>query len=273
MLSKVEVRGAQGNLLVLILEDVVEGLLVEEITGLDPVKATIVSSSFATMDGSQYQSSRRESRNITIKLGLEPDPTEDTVRTLRKRVYDFFMPKAPVDLRFFMEDGLTVNISGRVESCESAMFVEEPTVDISIINFDPDFLNLTPTVLAGSTTSTTTETLIDYDGTVETGIEFALNVNRTLGEFTIYHRLPNDEIRTLDFAASLVSGDVLKINTVTGNKGATLTRTSVVSPVMYGISPQSNWIELTSGDNHIRVYAEGAAIPYTIQYVTRYGGL
>lgn len=273
MLSKVEVRGAQGNLLTLLLEDVVEGLLVEEIEGLDPVKATIVSSSFATMDGAQYQSSRREARNIKIKLGLEPDPTVDTVRTLRKRVYDFFMPKAPVDLRFFMEDGLTVDIAGRVESCDTPMFAEEPTVDISIINFDPDFLKLTPTVLTGSTTATTTETLVAYDGTVETGIEFVLSVDRTIGEFTIYHRLPNDEVRSLDFSAALVSGDVLKISTVTGNKGATLTRSSVTSPIMYGISPQSNWTELASGDNHIRVYAEGAAIPYTIQYVTRYGGL
>jgi hypothetical protein len=273
MLVKVEVRGAQGNLLVLPLEDIFEGLLVEEIEGLDPVKATIVSSSFATVDGSQYQSSRRESRNIKIKLGLEPDPAVDTVRSLRKSVYDFFMPKAPVDLRFFMEDGLTVNISGRVETCDATMFTEEPSVDISIINFDPDFQNLTPTSLSGNTTSTETETLIAYPGTVETGVLFTLNVNRSISEFTIYHRSPSGTIRSMDFSAPLVTGDVLKISSVTGDKGATLTRTSVTSPIMYGVSPQSSWLELSAGDNHIRVYAEGAAIPYTIDYVTRYGGL
>lgn len=273
MLSKVEVRGAQGNLLVLPLEDIVEGLMVEEIEGLDPVKATIVSSSFATQDGAQYQSSKRESRNIKIHLGLEPDPEFDTVRTLRKRVYDFFMPKAPVNLRFFMEDGLTVDIAGRVESCDTPMFVQEPTVDISIINFDPDFLNLTPSLLNGNTTSTTTETLVDYDGTVETGIVFTLNVNRSVNDFSLYHRTPSNELRTLDFSAPLVAGDVLTISTVSGNKGATLTRAGVNSSILRGVSPQSNWTELAAGDNYLRVYATGAAIPYSIQYVMRYGGL
>jgi hypothetical protein len=183
------------------------------------------------------------------------------------------MPKSPLELRFFMEDGLTVNISGRVESCDTPMFTEEPSVDISIINFDPDFLNLTPTTLTGDSTSTETETLVTYPGTVETGILFTLNVDRTVSEFTIYHRSPTGELRSMDFSYPLVAGDVVRISSVTGNKGATLTRSSVVSPIMYGIAPQSNWTELLPGDNHIRVYAEGAAIPYTIDYTDRYGGL
>lgn len=272
MLVKVEVRTRQGNLLSLPLEDISDGIIVGDIEGLDPVKATLVSSSFAGLDGQQYQSSRRDLRNIRIKLDLDPDPT-DTVRDLRNRLYGFFMPKSEVDLRFYMEDGLTVNISGRVESFEAQLFTAEPAADISIICFDPDFQGLAPVVISGNTVSTNAEFLINYEGTVETGIEFTLLPNRTLTEFAIYHRAPDDTMRILEFAAPLAVGDMLNISTVSGSKGATLLRTGTSTSVLYGISPQSNWTELASGPNYFTVYAVGAAIPFQIKYVNKYGGL
>jgi hypothetical protein len=100
-----------------------------------------------------------------------------------------------------------------------------------------------------------------------------LNVNRTLSAFTIYHQPPNDDLRTLDFSAPLVSGDVLTISSVTGDKGITLNRSGTVSSRLYGMSPQSSWIELMPGDNLITFYAPGAGVPFTIDYVSRYGGL
>jgi hypothetical protein len=278
MLTKVEVRTRQGDLLSLPLElEDSYGYPVLDISGLDPVKATLVSSSFAQLDGEQYHSSRRQTRNIKLQLGLDPDPETETVRALRKKLYNFFMPKSEVTLRFYdNEDGdiLETNIVGRVESCEAALFTAEPAVDISVMCFDPDFFEITPETTSGSTTSGETPMTIEYVGTVETGIELTLNVNRSLAGFTVYHVPPNDGIRTLDFAnVPLVAGDVLKISTVTGAKGATLTRAGVTSSVLYGISPQSNWLELMPGTNTIRVYATGADIPLAIEYINKYGGL
>ena len=77
----------------------------------------------------------------------------------------------------------------------------------------------------------------------------------------------------MDFAGSLIADDVLVINTITGSKGATLTRAAVNSSVLYGVSAQSTWLELEPGENYIRVYATGAAIPFTIEYTNRHGGL
>lgn len=279
MLTKVEARTRQGDLLSLPLEDDTSGYLVLPIEGLGPVKATLVSSSFAQQDGEQYHSSRRETRNIKLKLELSPDPATETVGQLRRKLYNFFMPKTEVTLRFYdEEDGavLEANITGRVESCDPDLFTQEPTVDISIVCFDPDFVEIVPEVVSGGTTSGTTPILINYVGTVETGIELTLNVNRSLSEFTVYHVPPNDSIRTLEFDnVPLVAGDVLKISTVSGAKGATLTRAGVTSSVLYGVSPQSNWLELTPGENAIRVYhgASGAAIPLAIEYINKYGGL
>jgi hypothetical protein len=277
MLTKVEVRTKQGDLLSLPLEDD-SGFLVQDIDGLDPVKAVLVSSSFAQLDGEQYHSSRREARNIKLQLGLDPDPATETVRSLRKKLYNFFMPKSEVSFRFYIQEDndeiLEVNIGAIVETCETAMFTNEPAVDISVMCFDPDFVELAPEVISGTTTSGETPMTIEYAGTVETGVELTLNVNRSLAGFTVYHVPPNDGIRTLDFAnVPLVAGDVLKITTSTGAKGATLTRAGVTTSVLYGISPQSSWIELMPGTNTIRVYATGADIPLTLQYINKYGGL
>lgn len=273
MLTKFDVSTAQGDLLTLQLDDTSQGYIVQEIEGLDPVKATLVSSSFAAMDGEQYQSSRRETRNIKIQLGLDPDPLTDSVRSLRKRLYGYFLPKSEVTLSFYSDDGPRVSIVGRVESFETALFTQEPAVDISIICYDPDFYDPVPQHLSGNSTAGTAKTVVHYDGEVETGIVFKLNVNRTLTDFTIYHTLPSGELKQLDFSGSLVSGDVLTISTVTGDKGATLIHTGTSSSVLYAISPQSHWLELVPGDNLLRVYASGAGVPYTIDYTTRYGGL
>jgi hypothetical protein len=273
MLNMVEVRTSQGGLLSLPLEDPSLGFVVQDIQGLDPVKATIVSSSFAQQDGAQYQSSRREFRNILLKLGLYPDYTVDEVSDLRKRLYAFFMPKTEAKFTFYTSDGLNVDITGRIESFENNQFTQDPVVDVSILCFDPDFVDPDVVALSGNSTGGSTETDVVYAGTVDTGILFKLNVNRTLSAFTIYHQASDGSLRTLDFAASLVSGDVVTISTMQGQKFATLTRAGVVSSILYGVSPHASWIELMPGVNELRVYAVGAGIPWTIDYKNRYGGL
>lgn len=278
MLTKLDVSTSQGDLLSFQLDDDTSGYLVQNIDGLDPVKATLVSSSFAGVDGEQYQSARRETRNIKLTVGLDPDPLTDTVRGLRKQLYGYLMPKSEVLLTFYDDDGPTVNIVGRVESLESALFTQEPVVDISIVCYDPDFVDPVTVHLPVSgqvlrTTSGTLDTVIFYDGSADTGTVITLNVNRTMSEFTIYYQPPNDDLRQFDFSAPLVAGDVLTISSVTGDKGVTLTRAGTQSSLLYGMSPQSRWIELMPGENRLRIYATGAGVPYTIDYVTKYGGL
>lgn len=273
MLTKVEVRNSRGQLLTLPMEDVQTGYLIQDIGGLGPVKATLVSSSFAQLDGEQYHSSRREARNLTIRLGLEPDYRTGSVQAQRMQLYNYFMTKSEVDLKFFMLGQPAVDITGRVETCEPAIFSQEPAVDVSIMCFDPDFYDPDPVIVSGTSTSGATETLVTYNGSIETGLLFTLNVNRTMSEFTIYHRLPNDVLRTMDFSVPLINADVVEVSTVRGVKGVTLTRSGTNSSLLYALSPQSNWIELANGENYIRVYATGAGVPYTIEYLNKYGGL
>lgn len=274
MLTLVEARTIQGTLLSLPLADQSSGITVQNIDGLDPVKATIVSSSFTSLDGAQYQSSRRDIRNITMTLGLNPpDYVATSVSSLRSQLYGFFMPGSVVSLRFYVSDDLYLDIMGRVESFTAPLFSNEPTADLSILCMDPDFVDPNTVSLSGSSVATSAETHVVYSGTTNTGFTFTFDVNRAVSEFTIYCRAPDDTISILDFSASLVADDVVVIDTVRGERSVTLTRAGVVSSLLYGMASQSSWVGLMPGDNYIRVYAVGAAVPYTIDYSNRYGGL
>jgi hypothetical protein len=273
MLYKVEARNVQGELLTLEFADVSDGIIVEDILGLDPVKATIASSKNAKQAGAQLQNKTRDTRNLILKLELEPDYITQTVEDVRDRLYDFFMPESDVALRLFRESGLTVDISGTVEDFISPQFVAEPKASITIHCMDPDFVDVTPVEVAGDSTSTTTETLLVYPGNVKTGFVFVLNIDRTLTEFTIYHRPPDNVMRSMDVVAEFEAGDILTISTVENDKYVKLNRGGTETFIAYAVSPQATWHQLTKGDNNIRVYAEGAAIPYTLTYIARYGGL
>jgi hypothetical protein len=274
-MDKIEVRSTQGDLLVLTLEDISNGYIVEGVDGLDPVKAAIASSKFANLDGQQYHSSSLDVRNIRITLGYFPDETlGQTVRTLRTNLYKFFMPKREVQLRFFMQDGLVVNISGYVESCEAPLFSSEPQTVISVLCMDPDFVDNAEVELTNFMTNDTLDTEIDIQGSVSTGLLLELRAYAAFNEFTLYHTSPAGVITTMQFAIPLLINDLISMETTPGFKSLTLKRANVVTPALYAVSPQSPWIQLEPGVNKLRVYATPTTgSPAYISYRNRYGGL
>lgn len=273
MITEIKATNVRGAILDLLLDDVSNGVVVEEVEGLDPVDATIVSSGFAQIDGTVFQSVRRDERQIKLKIGLEPDYATDTVAKIRKRLYAWFMPKSALSLVLIDDEGLEVAINGMVESAPAPLFTEDPQMDVVIRCFNPDFAETVEDTFSGNTVSANVDTTLTYDGTVETGFVFTMVANRTISSFTIYQTASDGSQRTFDFSAPMVSGDTLKISTVPGNKYATLTHLGVDASVLYGISPQSPWLDLLPGANLIRVYTTGAAIPFTIKYTNKYGGL
>lgn len=273
MLTQVEVRNAAGALLTLVLDDIADGYVLKDIDGLDPVKATITSSSFANLDGVQFQNAVQEARHLIIKLGLEPDFVTTTSRSLRNNLYKWFMTKALVNMRFFDSEGPTVEVEGHVEDLIAPLFTKEPSADIYITCEEPDLVELTPVTDSENTVSTTTEFLVEYNASAETGIKFTLHLDRSLSQFIIYHRTPDNQVKTLQFDGSLVNLDTLTIDTNVGSKGAILTRSGVQSSVLYGVDDQSTWFQLQQGDNYFRFYATGAAIPFDYEFTRRHGGL
>lgn len=273
MLTKVEVTNRRGNVLALALEEDDNPYQINEIEGLEPVKATLVSSSYAGSDGEVFQSARRGARNIKIKLDLDPDFINNDYTSLRQNLYLFFATKSEVKLRFYSSTGLYVDIVGTVEDFSSPLFAQDPTVDISIMCFKPDFVDARMVTVEGFTVDDETSIPIDYPGNIEAGIVVTLNVDRVMTEFTIYSVDEGGNILQLDFDGALEDGDQLVISSLKGAKGITLIRDAISSSFLYGRSAQSNWIELTEGINNFRITASGDPVPYILEYVVRYGGL
>jgi hypothetical protein len=273
MLTKVEVTNRRGNVLALALEEDDNPYQINEIEGLAPVKATLVSSSYAGTDGDVLQSVRRGSRNITIKLDLDPDFINNDYTSLRQGLYPFFGTKSQIKLRFYSSTGLSVDIVGTVEDMSSALFEQDPKVDISIMCFDPDFIDPRMVTVESLTVEDSETIEIEYPGNIEAGTVITLNANRAMTEFTIYSIDEGGNTLQLDFTGDLEDGDELVISSLKGAKGITLTRAGISSSYLYGRSPQSNWIELTEGVNQFRIYSPGDPVPYVLEYVVRYGGL
>lgn len=282
LLKSLKATNSQGSVLNLPLDDISGGFIVKEIEGLDPVKATLVSSSFANLDGEQYHTSKREPRNIKIKLGLNPDYGIESVMDKREQLYSYFMPKKQTTLGFHLFDKfavsvfldhLDVQIPGYVETFECDPFVEEPEANISVMCFNPDFFDPTLVTFDGMSVADLTETVLSYAGSVETGVIFTLLPDRDVDTFTIYHRPPDNSLRTADVSYPMLAGDILTITSIVGSKGVRLTRAGVETSILYAQTPQSNWLTFQPGDNNLRVYAEGAPIPFRIEYNNKYGGL
>lgn len=287
MLDTIDVENYLGATLSLSLEDDSNGFSVQSVEGLEPVKATLASTTFANLDGEQYQSGRRETRNVIITLGLSPDYITWTPALLRQELYNFFMPKTEVTLTFNDDDGRTFVADGVVESFTSPLFVQEPTVQISIICYDPAFREAESTVINGTTVSdsdpTDLYTPITYTGSIPTGILFTLTINvDTVGSFSILNYGPDGAVQTMQYTVNdLVNGDSVIINTNDGEKsvqhnvGAEITTSGLAAIDVY-----SDWIKLLPGTNNFQVYVpadpisgENPHVPYTIEYTTKYGGM
>lgn len=273
MLNKIEVTNSRGNVLTLPLEEDDGEYQIADIDGLTPVKATLVSSSYAGVDGEVFQSAKRPARNVKIKLDLDPDFAPKTYADLRRDLYPFFMPKSQISIRFFLDTGLFVDINGVVEDMSSPMFEEDPEVDISVMCYQPDFIDARMITVEGQTVADATNTEIEYPGTIESGTVLKLHVNRSVSGFTIYNLDEGGHLQQLDFTGALINGDELIVSSLRGSKGITLIRSSVSSSFLYGRSAQSSWIQFMEGLNQFRVYAVGDPIPYDLEYVVRYGGL
>lgn len=273
MLTRVEVTNRRGNVLALAIEEDDNPYQINSIEGLEPVKATLVSSSYAGTDGEIFQSARRDARNIKIKLDLEPDFINHDYTSLRQGLYPYFITKSQIKLRFYSSTGLTLDIAGVVEDFSAPLFEQDPVVDISIMCFQPDFIDSRMVTIESFTVEDDESLEIEYPGSIETGIVVTINANRAMTEFTIYNVDQGGNILQLDFTGDLEEDDELVISSLRGAKGITLTRDGVSSSYLYGRSAQSNWIELSEGTNNFRITSPGDPVPYVVEYVARYGGL
>lgn len=275
VLTKVDVQSYAGESISFPLQNVADGFILKEVRGLDPGKASLVSSTFANMDGAQYQAARFEPRNIVMLFDLEPRYSGTSVRELRNTLYRHFMPKTPLTLGFEMDDGLAVEIEGIVEAAESPIFSSDPQFAVSVICHRPDFVDPAIKFGTGEAHPQMTYKTIEYEGSVPAGIKFILSMNagNASNGIILQHESPTGVVSPLTFSAALQGLDEVSINTTPGEKSAILKRAGVESSILYGVSPQSKWFQLEPGTNKIGIQVTGSQTYWEYEWYNRYGGL
>lgn len=263
------------------------GFAVQNIDGLGPPKANINTTDSATMDGSSYNSARATSRNIVFTFKFLTKPTIEAVRQLS---YKYFPIKKYIKM-LFETDSRTCEASGYVESNVPVIFSNDETTQISVICPDPYFYSAgqkgtSITVFSGVepvfefpfSNESLTENFIEfaqiinkseenvfYSGDIETGIIMTMRAIGNVKNVIISNtqtreimKIDTDKLTTLT-GFGIIPMDEITISTIRGNKGMLLLRNGVYTNILNCLSKDSDWFQLTKGDNLFAFTAEEGA--------------
>lgn len=276
------------------------GFLIQEISGLGPVKADINVSELSSIDGSIYNSARLPSRNIVFKLVLLESPTiEDT----RQKSYKYFPIKKRVRL-LIETTNRTAEIFGYVESNEPIIFSSQETTQISIVCPNPYFYSEGKKIttftgiekvfsfpfsneslsdkllIIGNILKNQIQTVL-YEGDSEIGFNIEIHAVGTAKHVMIYNvnTLENMKIDTDKLIAltgqPIIMGDSIFISTIKGDKSIQLLREGVYYNIINCLDRDATWMFLRKGDNVFAFNAEegGANLYFRIINQVIYQGI
>lgn len=276
------------------------GFLIQEISGLGPVKADINVSELSSIDGSIYNSARLPSRNIVFKMVLLESPTiEDT----RQKSYKYFPIKKRVRL-LIETTNRTAEIFGYVESNEPIIFSRQETTQISIVCPNPYFYSEGKQIttftgfeklfsfpfsneslsdkllIMGNILKNQMQTVL-YEGDSEIGFNIEIHAVGTAKNVMIYNvnTLENMKIDTDKLIAltgqPIIMGDSIFISTIKGDKSIQLLREGVYYNIINCLDRDATWMFLRKGDNVFAFDAEegGANLYFRIINQVIYQGI
>jgi hypothetical protein len=280
MLTQMEVTSEQPGVAALPLGGFMpnnEAIQIRNIDGLGPVKADIQTTGYATGRGEMSTGASIPKRNIVLSLGLNPNWAEQSITSLRHLLYAYFMPESKVHLRFYLDELPSVYIDGVVESFEPNIFSQDPEVQISILCYKPDFIDVLATDLTGTIVSGTPEATIDYIGTISTG--FTLQITTPTGSYSGDITIRNTvrgvdhdfimngvDVNTFDFLELSSMRTERYLRTVSASDASFVT-------ILGKIGSDSEWPELLPGTNVISILTDAVGLHWSMTYFNRFGGL
>lgn len=301
MIESLTVTNPKGESLTLELtRPELSGIIIQGITGLGPVKATVNTSDIATSDGSLFNSIRASSRNIVFTLVPMSAPL---VEYTRHKIYKYFPLKGRVRLDI-KTDYRSVYTYGYVESNEPNIFSEMETVQISIVCTDPYFREKQTSASAFygvepllefpfsnedpvekkieiSRLRLDSRAIIEYDGDAETGGLIVFHANNLVRNIVLQNtftlerlEIDTDMIKTIS-GFDFNSGDEIVISTIPGDLYARLLRNGKYTNVISALGKDSDFLRLTPGTNIFAFDAEEGrdSLIITFKYNKAYGGI
>ena len=273
MINYIEVTNNKGESILLDITNPWEtGFVVENITGLDPGKATINVSDVSTIDGGRFNSARYSKRTATLYLRFFMMDGV-TIEELRHKCYRFFTVKQRVVLTIKTDDRY-VKTEGYVQSLESTIFSKSEGATVTLIcpdpflyNADPDqvteFDAVNPLFEFPFSNESTSSNLIEmseltvnnyrtikYDGDHESGLTFYIHATGTVENLKITNADTGDSIGidhgklTRLTGYGIMKGDDIEICTERGKKYVKLIRNDIPTNIINCLMPDSKWLQL-----------------------------
>jgi len=259
------------------------------IQGLNPPKAIINNSKVAGLDGSKFNSSKLEERNIVIYIKLNGD-----IEKNRIRLYSFFPTKEWCKF-YYKNESRDVYAEGYVETVEVTPFTNNEIMQVSIICLNPYFKSMEEIVddisktLAAfefpfainisepipiSTIDTSKVTNVYNDSETETGVIIEINILADINSLQI-NNVSSGDIFKLNY--TFKEDDKVIINTNKGEKSIVLIRNGITSNIFTAIAKSSTFFQLSVGDNLFSYLADGGVsddlIHIVFKHYTLYRGV
>lgn len=157
--------------------------VVTNIEGVNPPSASINFTESTFKDGSYYNSSSINNRNLVISMDFVTTSRFPTIEEVRTKAFELFPPGRDIELEF-VTDTLSkpVFLKGYIETHESGLFTDRPGAVVSILCPQPYFYE------SDLTTVQATSNYVDfreYAGTAPSPIIFKKTFNNTTGNFGV----------------------------------------------------------------------------------------
>jgi len=234
--------------------------------GLNPPPGTIYTAELASKNGSLYNASKVNNRNIILHIW----PTGRSAEAARLELYKVFNVSKFVRLRI-QTGARDCTAEGYVEDMPGDFDQPAQELQVSIICPDP-FLTATAATEKTISTSGTAETVTN-GGDFETGAIFEITATGAVEGLTISNATTG---QSFGIAVTLAAGDKITLNTKQGEKGLYLTR-SGQAPVnaLNLMTDGSSWPILQPGSNSVAFTATsgGANATMKVTFSALYGGI
>jgi hypothetical protein len=252
---------------------------VRNINGLDPVKASVNTSPFGSVDGASYVGSSVLSRNIVLTLHPNPNWDDWSYEGLRRLIYSYFMPKRPTRLVFYSDDMIPVEIAGIVESVDVNMFSKDPELLVSIVCPDPYFTALDPVVLTGQTglPGLAPVSIVDYNGSIETGMRVKVTKSSSAVPTNIGIQIGDPKLIYFAVLATVNANMYFETSSLAMQKYVQNVNigTGIITNLLSKVHIQegSLWPTFQPGENEFSVITDIGAHDWELTYFERFGGL
>lgn len=289
MLTYVEVfvLGGDAPLLPLSVSGIESDVIqVRDITGLEPVKASVNTTPFSAIDGESHNGNLVGKRNIILTLGFNPNWETDTIDSLRDFLYSYFMPKSGVTLRFFDTNRSPCEIEGWVESCNPILFSKDPEMQVSIICPKPYFIGSEAITIEGEvklsleiadgTIDLSEGTTIVYEGSIPTGFKLTITPSGSIPTYDddLMIGIVHGTTEVIHFTGPVDATHNIIYSSVTGSKYLrSITDAEVITNLLGTVVDKPSWMTLQRGSNLFGVGGTVEGQLWTLEYYNRYGGL